>query len=339
MRDRIDISMLANHVLALALVLVAAAFGAVAAAMGDVFYLRLATEALILSGLALSVEILLGFGGLLSLGQALHFGIGAYTAAVVLRAQPSFWLAMAAALGAVLISGIIGGLIANRVRGVYFALITFGLAQIVARVVYNTPALGASDGLIGVPIVTIPLGFGSVRSADPLPFFLFTLGILAILYAAVAYLLGTPAGRVIQALKANERRVPFLGYSTWAPRMLAYVLAAVVAGLSGALYPVLRGFVSPDLMYFSASGNALIMVVVGGVGTLIGAVWGALLITVLKSVVGSLTEHHQIIIGALFIVIVLFMPRGLIGLLKPPIERGLRRREGRRAPRSLEAAE
>ncbi|MCB1439793.1 MAG: branched-chain amino acid ABC transporter permease [Nitratireductor sp.] len=326
MPDRLDISLRVNHLFFGLLVIAGIVFALIGVANGDSFYLRLATEALILGGLALSVDILLGFTGLLSLGQALYFGIGAYTSALVLREVPSFWLAMGAATAMTLICGIVGGLIANRVRGVYFALITFGMAQVVAKVVYNTRELGASDGLIGVPVIEIPLGVTTLSAGSPAAFFLLTLALIGLLYAVVSYLFTTPFGRIILALKANENRVAFLGYSTWLPRMVSYVLAALIAGMSGALYPMLRGFVSPELMYFATSGNALIMVIVGGTGTLVGALYGAMIITVLKSVIGSLTEHHLIVIGLLFIGAILFMPKGLLGLAKPGIENLLRRR-------------
>lgn len=326
MRDRLDIAMRASHVVAIGLLVLALVFAVVAAASGDRFYLRLATEALILGGLALSVDLLLGYTGLLSLGQAMYFGIGAYTSAVVIGITPSFWAAMGAAMGVTLVSAIVGGLIANRVRGVYFALITFGMAQVIAQVIYNTRELGASDG-IRVPEIEVPLGVVTFNAADPLGFFLLTLAVIAVMYAGIAYLLGTPFGRVIQALKANERRVPYLGYSVWWPRMIVYVVAAMVAGISGALYPMLRGFVSPELMYFAVSGNAVIMVVVGGGGTLVGALFGAMLITMLKSMIGTWTEHHHIVIGALFMASILFLPRGIIGVVRPRIETALWRQE------------
>ena len=337
-RDRLDIQMRASHLLTGLLVLAALLSAALAAASGDVFYLRLGTEALILAGLALSVDLLLGYTGLLSLGQALYFGIGAYASALVLRETPSFWAAMGAAAGTVLVAGILGGLIANRVRGVYFALITFGMAQVVAKVVYNTRALGASDGLIGVPVIEVPLGLVTVSAGDPLGFFLVALGVILVLYAGIAYLLATPFGRIIIALKANESRVPYLGLSTWWPRMVAYVVAALTAGVAGALYPMLRGFVSPELMFFATSGNALIMVVVGGVGTLAGALYGAILITLLKSVIGSWTEHHLIVIGAIFMASVLFLPKGLVGIARRPIERLLGARGEAAAPTSTTLA-
>src|SRR6478735_5772530 len=250
---------------------------------------------------ALSVDILLGYTGLLSLGQALYFGLGAYLSALVLKAVPSFWLALAAGLGAGVVLGLVGGIIAIRVRGVYFALITFGLAQVVAKVVYNTRALGASDGLLGVPIIDIDLGVVSVSSAST-------------------------AGFLLVALRANDRRVPFLGYRTASLRLSSFVFAAVIATVSGTLYPMLRGFVSPELLFFSTSGNAVITVLLGGVGTLMGALYGSVLLTVLRSVLGTWTEHHLMIIGLLFMGAVIFLPRGLMGLVRPAVERLLARR-------------
>lgn len=325
MADALTRSMRASHVLVAVLVAASLVFASIGVALGDTFYLRLGTEALIFAGLALSVDILLGYTGLLSLGQALYFGLGAYLSALVLMMTPSFWAAIATTTVVSMIVGTVGGFIANRVRGVYFALITFGMAQVVAKVVYNTRALGASDGLIGVPIINVNLGVVSISSASPAGFFLFVLGFIVILYAFAAYLLDTPFGRLLIALRANEKRVPFLGYQVVTARLAAYVIAAIIAALSGALYPMLRGFVSPELLFFSTSGNAVITVVTGGVGTLVGALYGGILLTMLKSIVGSYTEHHLIVIGLLFMAAVIFLPKGLMGIVRPAIERMLAR--------------
>lgn len=329
MADALTRSMRASHVLVAILVVAALVIAAVGVAFDDTFYLRLATEALIFAGLALSVDILLGYTGLLSLGQALYFGLGAYLSALVLMAVPSFWAAIGATVVASAVAGLIGGFIVNRVRGVYFALITFGMAQVAAKVVYNTRALGASDGLIGVPVLDINLGFLTVSSASPAGFFLLVLAIVIIIYAVAAYLLDTPFGRLLIALRANEARIPFLGYRTMTPRLAAYVLAAMIAGLSGALYPMLRGFVSPELMFFETSGNAVITVITGGAGTLVGALYGSALLTLLKSVIGSYTVHHLIVIGVLFMGAVIFLPKGMMGSIRPAIERILTRRDGK----------
>ena len=275
--------------------------------------------------MALSVDILLGYTGLLSLGQALFFGLGAYVSALMLMVTPSFWVAFGATAAVSIVAGLVGGFIVQRVRGVYFALITFGMAQIAAKIVYNTRALGASDGLIGVPVININLGVASLSSASPAGFFLFVLAIVIVFYALSAYLLDTPFGRLLIALRANESRIPFLGYRTMNARLAAYVIAAMIAALSGSLYPMLRGFVSPELLFFATSGNAVITVVTGGAGTLVGALYGGLLLTVLKSVVGSYTEHHLIVIGLLFMGAVVFLPKGLMGIVRPAIERWLSR--------------
>lgn len=297
-------------------------FAVVAGIQGDVFFFRLATEALIFGGLALSVDLLLGRTGLLPLGQALFFGFGAYVSALVLKhGLPSFWLAMAMVLLATTLTGLLAGVIAIRAKGVYFALISFGLAQVVSKVVFNTRELGASDGIIGVPIPQISLGFFNVDAASPAGFFLLVLVFIAFLYGLLAYLMETPFGRQLAAIKANEHRVPFLGVDAWRYKLAAFVLAANVAGLSGAFYPMLRGFVSPELMFFQVSGNAIINVIVGGTGTLIGALYGSAILTVLKSVIGSFTAHHQIAIGLIFMVSVIFFPKGLIGYVVASIER------------------
>ncbi|MBO6727303.1 MAG: branched-chain amino acid ABC transporter permease [Rhizobiaceae bacterium] len=327
MLDRLSLSMRASHILVALLVIIALVFALVAWSTGDRFYLRLATEALIFAGLALSVDILLGYTGLLPLGQALFFGFGAYVSALVLREVPSFWVAIGVVFLSTLVVGLAGGLIASRARGVYFALISFGLAQVVSKVVYNIRELGASDGLRGIPILDIEFGLFSVSTNAPMAFFLFTLAFILILYAIAAYLLDTPFGRVLIALKANEKRVPFLGYSIFRARLAAFMLAAQIAALSGALYPMLRGFVSPELMFFAVSGNAVIGVILGGVGTLAGALYGSILLTVMRSVVGTWTEHHLIVIGLVFMTVVIFLPRGLFGFVRPRLEALLAREQ------------
>lgn len=312
----------AIRLLAFAFFGVALAFAGVASWLGDVFFFRLATEALIFGGLALSVDLLLGRTGLLPLGQALFFGFGAYVSALVLKnGAPSFWLAMGVVLVTASLAGLVSGVIAIRAKGVYFALISFGLAQVVSKVVFNTRELGASDGIIGVPVPQVSLLLLTVDAARAGPFFLLVLALIAAVYAGVAWLMDTPFGRTLAAIKANEHRVPFLGFDPWRYKLAAFVLAADIAALSGALYPMLRGFVSPELMFFQVSGNAIINVIVGGTGTLVGALYGSAILTVLKSVVGSFTAHHQIVVGVLFMVSVIFFPRGLIGYLVPALQR------------------
>lgn len=319
----------ALHIAALVFFAGALLFGILYGLRGDTFYLRLATEALIFGAVALSVDILLGFAGLLSLGQALYFGLGAYASALVLKqVTESFWLVMVASVLVGVVAGLIGGLIAIRARGVYFALITYGLAQIVAKIIYNTQAVGASDGITGIPIITVNLGLWQIRADNPPGFFLVVLTVVAVIYAALVYLAGTPFGRALSGVRINEHRMPFLGYRPERLKLAAFVLSATIAAIAGGLYPMLRGFVSPELMYFEASTNAVVATLIGGTGTLIGPLYGSVILVWLKSIIGTITTHQLMVIGALFMIVVIFFPRGLLGWLRDRLVAKSRKENG-----------
>jgi branched-chain amino acid transport system permease protein len=178
---------------------------------GDTFFLRLATEALIFGGLALSVDLLLGIVGLLSLGQALYFGFGAYLSALILRDwMPSFWLCIVVVAISSALLGWITSFIALRSKGVYFALISFGLAQVFAKSVYNTRSLGASDGMVGVPVIQIPFPFITLNLGDAITFFVITFIFMAGIYFTLKYFLYTPLGRIWNGVRSNESRLPYL---------------------------------------------------------------------------------------------------------------------------------
>lgn len=307
----------AIRIVELALVVGAISLVVIGTLTNDSFYLRLATEALIFGGLALSVDLLLGIVGLLSLGQALYFGLGAYLSAVILKdVSPSFWLAIGSVLVASAAIGYLASFIALRSKGVYFALITFGLAQVVAKAVYNTRSLGASDGLIGVPVLQVWTPFGPLDTANPAILFGLTLVVILGLYFFVKYFLDTPMGHIWRGIRSNEHRLSFIGIDAAGPKRFAFVIAAIVAAVSGAMYPILRGFVPPELLYFAVSGNAVVTVVLGGVGTLIGALIGSVLLTVFKSIISTMTAHHHIVIGLIFVVVVIAAPGGLVGWLQ-----------------------
>lgn len=303
----------------------ALAFGLIGGILGEVFFLRLGTEAMMLAGLALSVDLLLGYTGLLSLGQAMYFGLGAYVSAVLLKDYGAgFWGALGGSLLLATPLGLVAGAAAIRSRGVYFILITFGFAAVASKLVYNTRELGGSDGMVGVPLITAGFGPFQADLSDPMSIFLVALAFIAVVYLVLAYLTTTPFGRTLVAIRYNENRVRFLGFDPWRYKLAAYVIAANTAALSGALYPMLRGFVSPELLYFEMSVNSVIMVILGGVGTLIGPMFGSVILVALQTVVGSWTEHHHLVVGVLFMLAVIFMPAGLAGYLR-------RRAELRRA--------
>jgi branched-chain amino acid transport system permease protein len=283
---------------------------------GD-FYVRLAIEAFLLGAIALSVDILLGCAGLLSLGQAMYFGLSAYlTALCYLHVTQSFWLVAAIVAVVVALVAALLGAVAIRAKGVYFALITFGAAEIAGKIVHNTRAIGGSDGLIGIPVPSIALPGIEIALRSNLAFYYVVLAAIALVYLAVTRLLATPFGSVLAAIRDNASRVPYLGYNPFWYKFLAYLLAAEVAAVGGLFYPLLRGFVGPDLFGFEVSTQSVVMALVGGVGTLIGPLVGGMLITFLQSVLGSFTERHLFVLGVIFILFVRFLPGGLFGLLR-----------------------
>jgi branched-chain amino acid transport system permease protein len=319
---------------------VALLFAVWAVAFDQSFYLRLATECLILGGLAMSVDLLLGYCGLLSLGHAMFFGVGAYLSGLILiHYTQSFWLACLLMLPAWTLLGLVGGLLALRSSGVYFALITFALAQVAAKAIFATNEigiasaagqvdLGGSDGFQGVPIIAIDFLFFQVDLRDPLGFFLFVLGAVVLTYLGLSWLLRTPFGRTLSAMRANERRLPHLGYAPRRFKLVAFTLSGVIASFYGALYPLLRGGAFPELLTFWVSGDAVISVIIGGTGTLVGPIVGTILLGFLRSLVGSeLGEYHIIIVGVIFILAVIFFPRGLVGYLRSYLDARKQRKE------------
>jgi branched-chain amino acid transport system permease protein len=293
-------------------------FAALFPLWGGQFYTRLAIEAMLFGSIALSVDILLGYAGLLSLGQAAYFGLAAYiTALLYLHVTQSFWLVAAVVVVSVALFSALLGTVAIRAKGVYFALITFGAAEILSKITHNTRALGGSDGLIGIPVPSLDLlGLVTIPLTNNLVFYYLVLGVLVGLYLGVRRVLNTGFGSVLRAIRDNADRVPYLGYNPFWYKLIAYVLAAEVAAFGGLMYPLLRGFVAPHLFGFEVSTKAVVMALVGGIGTLIGPLIGGGAITFLESVLGSYTERHLIVLGAIFVVFVLFLPDGLMGLMR-----------------------
>jgi len=285
---------------------------------GGSFYTRLALESFLLGALALSVDILLGYAGLLSLGQAAYFGLGAYiTALMFLHVTDSFWLILLTVVVVTSVFSLTLGAVAIRAKGVYFALITFGAAEILSKIAHNTRAVGGSDGLIGIPVPSIDVAPGyAISLQNNIVFYYVVLAAIVAIYLATRRILDTAFGAVLLAVRENANRVPYLGYNPFWYKLLAYVLAAQIAAFGGMIYPMLRGFVGPHLFGFEMSTKAVVMSLVGGVGTLIGPLLGSPIITFLESLVGSYTERHLFVLGVIFIVFVMFLPDGLCGLVK-----------------------
>ena len=293
------------------LLLTAFALPSVLSAFGQEFYVGFATRVLIFALAASSLNLVLGFGGMFSLGHAAFFGAGAYVAAICMQAGISdallaFPLAM---LAAGLLALLVGAL-SLRTRGVYFIMITLAFAQMAYYLFVSARAWGGDDGL---PLVgRMTLG-GLSLSSDNALFFT----ALSALTAAIVFL-GRLAdarfGRTIQAIRENETRMEALGYPVFRYRLVCFALGGALAGLAGALLANLTGLASPNLLQWMQSGTLLVMVIIGGVGYLYGGVVGAVVLLCLEEVLSGFTLHWHIGLGFLLLGIVLFAPKGVAAL-------------------------
>ena len=284
---------------------------------GNDFYTRLTTEALLLGLLALSVDVLLGFAGLLSLGQAAYFGLGAYTAALVyLHVSQSLWVVALSVVAVTTVAALLIGGAIIRTGGVYFTLVTLGVGEILGKITNNIPSLGGSDGLLGIPIPVIGFLGATLDLRGNATFLYVVLAIVSGLCFAVMRLLDTPFGSVLYAIHDNAERVPYLGYDPNRFKLIAFVGAANLAAIGGMFYPFLRGFVSPVLFGFEYSTRAVVMSLLGGLGTLVGPLGGAALVTMLEIAIGGFIKHHLLVIGLVFVICVIFFPSGLLGVLR-----------------------
>ena len=291
---------------AIALVLILAALPFVLTAFGQEFYIGFATRVLIFALAASSLNLVLGFGGMFSLGHAAFFGIGAYAAAIcqqagVNEALIAFPLAMLAAGSFALAVGAIS----LRTRGVYFIMITLAFAQMAYYLFISARSLGGDDGLPLAGRMTLA---GVPLTDDTSLYFAAFFGLtLAMLF--FGRLADARFGRVIQAIRENETRMEALGYPVFTYRLVCFAL-----GLAGALLANLTGLASPNLLVWTQSGTLLVMVIIGGVGYLYGGVVGALILLCLEEVLVGFTSHWHIVLGLILLGVVLFAPKGVAAL-------------------------
>lgn len=280
----------------------------------DTYLQNVLTEVLIAAIFALSLDLLLGYTGLPSLGHAAFYGGGAYAAGLTAIHLSNHLLVSlpAGALFAALLAVPIG-LLAVRSLGVYFLMLTLAFAQMVHAVAFKwTAVTGGSNGLAGIPRPT--LGLGGLDLAGPVPFYYLTFVVFAATFLLLRRLVRSPLGRAWVGVRENETRMRAIGYDVQRYKLAAFVLAGLLAGLAGSLAAAFNGFVSPNDVYWTTSGLVMIMVIIGGAGTLVGPVVGAAVVLVLQSVISSATERWPLIMGAIFIVVVLAARRGLVGL-------------------------
>jgi len=277
------------------------------------YQLSILTDVLIFGLFALSLDLIMGYTGMVSFGHAAYFGLGAYGSALVLIhfGQPIPVALLAGALLAGVIAAPVGWF-STRATGIYFAMLTLAFAQLLYTVAYKWRDLtGGSDGIAGVPKTA--LFWGGPSLASPRAFYFVVAGAVVLSLVLCRALTRSPFGRALQAVRENERRFIALGRDPRPFKLVVFVIAAVFAGLAGALFAPFRGFASPEVMFWVLSGQGLMMVVVGGIGTLIGPIVGAMVFILVQEVLSSYTEHWMIFTGAIFVLMVIFLPGGLVG--------------------------
>jgi len=311
--------MLRRYARPLAALALALAFPQFALALGQDFYISFASRALILALFASSLNLLVGVGGMVSLGHAAFYGLGAYVAALA-ASRGAGTLVEHAALAwplAMLAGGALAlaiGAVSLRTRGVYFIMITLAFAQMLYYVFVSLKVIGGDDGMSLArrsPLTVM----------DPASDTGFYYAVLA-LFAATLLLLGrlgaSRFGVVLRGIKDNELRMESLGYATYRFKLAAFVIAGALAALAGALMANQNSFVSPNMMHWEQSGIALVMVVLGGLGSLWGGFAGAVAYVVLEEVLSGYTRHWQIALGLVMLGVVFLAPRGIAGLIAGP---------------------
>lgn len=284
----------------------------VANVFGEAFYIALATRILIFALAATSLNLILGFGGMVSFGHAAFLGVGAYT--VVILSQMGVvdaWVAWPTAMVVAGLFALLIGAVSLRTQGVYFIMITLAFAQMMYYLVVSFKAYGGDDGM------SLPARsrIGFLDMSNDTHFYYVTLLACVAVLVLIARVLNARFGHVLQAIRENEVRMQSLGYAVFRYKLCAFVMSGSLAGLAGALLANQSGFVSPAMMQWSQSGMLMMMVILGGVGHLYGGVWGAIVFLLLEETLSHFTIHWQLGLGALLLMVVLLLPNGLTSAL------------------------
>ncbi len=277
------------------------------------YQLSILNDLLIYGLLALSLDLIMGYTGMVSFGHAAYFGLGAYASALILlNGGMPLPLAVVAGGGVAAIVAWPVGYLSTRATGIYFAMLTLAFAQLLYTLAYKWRAVtGGSDGIAGVPRTA--LWWDGPSLAMPRPFYFFVLATFLLSFVLCRALVRSPFGRALEAIRENERKFATLGRDPTRFKVIVFVIAAFFAGIAGALFAPFRGFASPEAMFWVASGQALMMVIVGGIGTLVGPVLGAVIFILVEEILSSYTEHWMLLTGLIFVAMVIFLPGGLVG--------------------------
>ena len=282
-------------------------------------YIELGERVVVLGLAAMSVNFLLGYTGVLSFGHAAYFGLGAYGAGMTIRyLVPSTGAGLVVGILAGTLAGAIIGPLIVRLRGVYFAMVTIAFGQVFYFIAFRwNNVTGGDDGLLGWTRMPLNLGFTTVDILhNPRAFYYFILVIFAISVGAMAWILRSPFGRTLIAIRENERRARFLGIPVDRHIWISWVISCCFVSVAGALYALLNNFVDPRALYWTQSGDFVIMAVLGGMRSFWGPLLGAAIFVLLQDYLSSQTQNWMSFVGLFFVLVVLFFPRGILGAIR-----------------------
>jgi branched-chain amino acid transport system permease protein len=282
--------------------------------VGATFYLELVTKVMILAIFALSLDLLVGYTGLVSFGHAAYYGIGAYVLGLMTPKYEAanLWLTLPTAIALAGLAAFAVGIFVVRVKGIYFIMVTLAFAQMFYFLFHDTKLGRGSDGISMnfKPVATIggvtPFDLGNATHV-----YFFVFAVLVLVFLFLRTLLRSPFGRALQGIRSNEHRMRSLGFPVYRYKLASFTIAGALAGLAGYLSALQFGFVNPELLSWHQSGNVLLMLILGGQGSLYGAAVGAFAFVALEEIYSSMTTHWQLLLGATIIALVIFLPGGL----------------------------
>jgi branched-chain amino acid transport system permease protein len=289
-----------------------AALPPLAIALGQPFYVDLVRRIMIFAIAAVSLNLILGYGGMVSFGHAAYLGIGGYAVGILgYYGFANGWLHFAVAIGASALVALAIGAVSIRTSGVYFIMITLAFTQMLYYLGISLEEFGGDDGmrLKGRSVLT-----GVMNLADPLPFYYLVLALLAGAVYLTHRIVNSRFGMVLRAAKSNEARSRAIGFSPYLYRLAAFAIAGAMGGVAGALLANHTNYLTPDFMHWTRSGEIMFMVILGGMGTAVGPVLGAFALLLVEDVLAHLTQHWQVILGPMLVLSVLFFKRGLAGI-------------------------
>ena len=294
--------------------------------VGTEFYVQTVTRMMILAIFAMSLDLLQGVTGMVSLGHAAYFGLAGYVLAFLMPQSEaiSLWWSLPLAVLASGVAALVIGFFVVRTHGIYFIMVTMAFAQMVFYLFFDNRALGGSDGIYVYFRPTVALGSITLLDLEnKVALYYLTLALLLLVYVFLRRLLWSPFGRALAGIRVNEHRMRAMGFGTFAYKLSAFTLAGALAGLAGYLWGVVTGYVNPELMGFHMSAHAIMMVILGGMGNFAGAIVGAFAFEFMLELFKDLPaigdfntgKHWQLWMGSFIVLVIIFAPRGLLGLL------------------------